>query len=96
MRADRPRDADELVGLAVSVGVSSPLLVRWLSVRDVVNPSAPASIALARERGHRLDVVGGRGLALRAALAHHVQPQRAVRHLHRDVDVERRGRRARP
>ena len=31
--------------LAVSVGVSSPRLVRWFSVRDVVNPSAPCSIA---------------------------------------------------
>ena len=74
---------------AVSVGVSSPLLVRWFSVRDVVNPSAPASIASRAMLRHRVDVVGGRGLAPRAALPHHVQPQRAVRHLHRDVDVER-------
>ena len=29
---------------AVSVGVNSPRLVRWLSVRDVVKPSAPASM----------------------------------------------------
>ena len=74
---------------AVSVGVNSPLLVRWLSVRDVVNPSAPASIASRAMPRHRVDVVGRRGFAARAALAHHVQPQRAVRHLHRDVDVER-------
>ena len=30
---------------AVSVGVNSPRLVRWFIVRDVVKPSAPASIA---------------------------------------------------
>ena len=30
---------------AVKVGVQSPRLVRWLRVRDVVKPMAPASIA---------------------------------------------------
>ena len=30
---------------AVSVGVQSPRLVRWLRVREVVKPSAPASTA---------------------------------------------------
>ena len=30
---------------AVSVGVGWPSLVRWLSVRDVEKPSAPASTA---------------------------------------------------
>jgi hypothetical protein len=32
---------------AVRVGVGSPLLVRWLSVREVVKPSAPAATAWA-------------------------------------------------
>ena len=81
---------------AVSVGVCSPLLVRWLSVREVENPSAPASIALAREPAIASMSSAVAGLAPGAALAHHVQPQRAVRHLHRDVDVERPARRARP
>ena len=74
---------------AVSVGVGSPVLVRWLSVREVVKPSAPASIASRGERGHRGDVVGRGGLAVGAALAHHVEAQRAVGHLSGDVDVER-------
>ena len=74
---------------AVSVGVGSPRLVRWLSVREVVKPSAPASIASAASSRHRRDVVGGRRLAVGAALAHHVQAQRAVRDLGGDVDVER-------
>ena len=35
---------------AVSVGVGSPVLVRWFSVREVVNPSAPAVTASAAMR----------------------------------------------
>jgi hypothetical protein len=35
---------------AVSVGVSSPRLVRWFMVRDVVNPSPPASMPAAASR----------------------------------------------
>ena len=61
---------------AVSVGVGSPRLVRWLSVREVVKPSAPASTASRGEPAHLGDLVGGRRLAVGAALAHHVEPQR--------------------
>ena len=63
--------------------------VRWLSVREVVKPSAPASIA---SRAMRPISAMSSGVAVsrsRAALAHHVQPQRAVRHLGGEVDVVR-------
>ena len=42
---------------AVSVGVGSPRLVRWLSVREVVKPSAPASIASRASSAIARDVV---------------------------------------
>ena len=72
---------------AVRVGVSSPLELRWLRVREVLKPMAPASTACAGQRRHRLDVVGRGHLALGAALPHHVEPQRAVRHVGGEVDV---------
>ena len=50
---------------------------RWLSVRDVVKPSAPGLDALGGERGHRGDVVGGGRLRCAPALAHHVERARA-------------------
>ena len=50
-------DADQLLaGRRVSVGVGSPRLVRWFSVREVVKPSAPASHALGGEPAHLGDL----------------------------------------
>ena len=67
--------------------MSSPLELRWLRVRDVLKPMAPASTASPRQGGHRLDVLGRGHLALRAPLAHHVEAQRAVGHVGGEVDV---------
>ena len=72
---------------AVRVGVSSPLELRWLRVREVLKPMAPGLDGLAGQLRHRLDVVGRGHLALRAALAHHVEPQGAVGHVGGEVDV---------
>jgi hypothetical protein len=44
---------------------------------------------LGHEARHLCDVVGVRGFVRRATLAHHVAPQRAVRHLRADVDRAR-------
>ena len=83
-------DADELFARARSnVGVGSPVLVRWLSVREVVKPERAGLDRRGRDATHRDDLVGGRRIAVRAALAHDVEPHRAVRHLGRDVDVVR-------
>ncbi len=49
----------------------------------------PGLDALPSELGHRGDVVRGGLLVIGAAVAHHVQAQRAVRDLHGDVDVVR-------
>ena len=49
----------------------------------------PRLDALPGEFGHERDVFGCRVLVVRTALAHHVEPQRAVRHLRSDVDVVR-------
>src|SRR3954470_14377574 len=88
---------------AVSVAIGEPSEERWLSVRDVPKPMAPASIArlaiadmalmsasVAGVRGGGCGVVAARGagLAVDAALAHHVDPQRRVGQLAADVDVE--------
>ena len=67
---------------------SSPSMARWSSVREVEKPSAPAAMPSRTIAAMRGDVVGGRGLVPRAALAHHVGAHRAVRHLR--ADVERR------
>ena len=70
----------------------APRAVRWLSLRPVVKPAAPASSASRSERAHRCDVVLGRELAGDRALAHHVHAQRVVGHLASDVDrVRHRG-----
>ncbi len=42
----------------------------------------------ARERGHRLVVFGRGGIAARAALAHHIDPQRRMRKLRADIHIE--------
>ena len=64
----------------VSVGVGSPRLVRWFVVREVVNPSAPAAIAVAGDPPHRVDVVGGGRLAVarRARPSRRAGPRRAA------------------
>ena len=95
--ADGGGDADQLVArAAVSVGVGSPRLVRWLRVRDVVNPRAPAR-----------DAFGGRGGPSRrsrrrspARGRRRARPSRTAaaapwRHLGGDVDVVRPAARAR-
>ncbi len=95
--AEHAADAEELVlggegaghGLAVERALC-PI------VREVEKPSAPACDALLHDRGHLCDVLGGRGLVVRAALAHHVGADRAVGHLGADVDGERALARARP
>jgi hypothetical protein len=43
---------------------------------------------LARQRGHRRIVFMCGGIAPRAALAHHIDPERGVRQLRTDIDVE--------
>ena len=69
---------------AVSVGVNSPLLVRWFSVRDVVNPSAPASmpsrasVAIARCRRRSRPRAARRARPSRAAAARRAAPARAT------------------
>ena len=55
--------------------------------RDDAKPSAPTSIASAASFAHLRQVLGGRRLAVGAALAHHVDPQRRVRQIGRDIDV---------
>ena len=87
--ADRPRDADQLVGVRRErrrVVALARAVVERPRRRE---PERTGFDCLASEPGHRLDVALGRGFASRSSLPHHVQPQRAVRHLNRDVDVER-------
>ncbi len=69
-------------------GTSSPSSVLWFSEREVEKPIAPASMAARTCVGHRGDVVGGGVLVRRAALAHHVDPQRSVREEGGDVERE--------
>ena len=72
-------------------GTSSPDFDRWIGVRDVENPSAPARSPRSTIVGHRLDVGGGRRLVGRAPLAHHVAAHRPVGDLGADVDRVRPG-----
>ena len=77
--------------VAVRLGVWRPSDERCATVRDVVKPSAPASMRLGREPAHRRDLVGGRHLVVvGAAVAHDVAAQRGVRDLRADVDRVRR------
>ncbi len=55
--------------------------------RDDAKPSAPASMASLASCPHLGQVLGGGRLAVGAALAHHVDPQRRVRQVGRHVDV---------
>ena len=75
--------------LAKVPGTRSLFFARCSIVREVVKPSAPALMRIAHQRRHLRDVVGSRGLVVRAALAHHVGAQRAVRHLRADVERAR-------
>ena len=72
---------------AVMVGVSAPSGVRWNSEREVEKPSAPASSPSSHQRRHGRHVRGRRRLAIDAALAHHEDAQRRMRHLGGEVDV---------
>ena len=88
--AERAADAEQLVlGAANVPGTGSPSIARCSSVRDVVKPSAPAAMPSRTIAAMRGDVVGGRRLVLRAALAHDVGAHRAVRHLRADVERAR-------
>ncbi len=87
-RADRLRDPDQLVGLGRERR-------RGLAPAGAVVQSPRRREAeragldrLSRQLRHERYVLGARDFALGAALPHHVQPQRAVRDLDRDVDVE--------
>ena len=73
---------------AFSVGVKSPVEVRWLSVREVEKPSAPARTASPPSAAIALLSSGVDGIAARAALAHHVDAQRRMRQLRADIHVE--------
>ena len=80
---------------AVSVGVHSPVLVRWFLVREVVKPSAPASIA---SRAMRPMATMSAGVASsRSAPRSPITYTRSApwRQLRADVDVVRAGARAR-
>ena len=68
-------------------GTSSPDFERWIGVRDVEKPSAPARSPRSTMLGHRLDVGRRRRLVRRATLTHHVGAHRAVGDLRADVDA---------
>ena len=74
---------------ARSDGVGSPFTVRWLSVREVEKPSAPARIASAVSARICAISSGVASSSLARALAHHVDAQRAVRQLRAEIDVAR-------
>ena len=68
------------------MGVGLPSLVRWLSVRDVEKPMAPASTA-SRASSPIRAISSARRFAVGAAFAHDVDTQRPVGRLHGEVDV---------
>ena len=72
---------------AVMVGVSAPSGVRWNSEREVEKPSAPAASPSSTSAAMAAMSCGRRRLAVDAALAHHEDAQRRVRHLGGEVDV---------
>ena len=74
---------------AVNVGVGSPRLVRWLSVRDVGEAEGAGANPFRGDAAHLRDLVGRRRLAVGTPLAHHEQAERAVAHLRGEVDVVR-------
>ena len=74
---------------ARSEGVGSPFTVRWLSVREVEKPSAPARMASAVSARICGDLFRRGFLELRGALAHDEHAQRAVRQLGAEIHVAR-------
>ena len=68
--------------------MKSPVEVRWLRVREVEKPSAPARTAVSGQHRHGAVILRGGGIAARAALAHHVDAQCGVRQLCADVHIE--------
>ncbi len=88
-RADRARDAEQLAGLR-GERRCEVALARTVVQRAGGREAERAGLdPVTSESGHGLDVVRGGGLAAGSALPHHVKPQRSVRDLHGDVDVER-------
>ena len=85
----RRTDAEQFLHLGIAAG-------HHLAGRRLVRVGARGGEAertglqrLARHAAHRVDVVGGGLLAVDRALAHHVDAQRMVRHLRRDIDRAR-------
>ena len=72
---------------ALKLGMGWPLSLLCSVSRDDAKPSAPTSNGLGGELAHQGQVLGGGGLAVDAALAHHVHAQRRVRQEGGDVDV---------
>ena len=73
-------------------GVMRPSEALWFCEREVLKPTAPASIASAATRPMRaISSCSGLLGMIDAALPHREHPQRRVRHLSRDVDRVRCG-----
>jgi hypothetical protein len=85
---ERAGDAAELGRVASAAGVSLPSEVRWLSLRPVLKPAAPASSASRTSARIAAMSSAPRGLT-EGALAHHRHPHRVVRHLHQEVEAVR-------
>ena len=86
-RAECLGDADQLVGLG---GERRRQLAPAAAVVERARcgeAEGAGAHGVARQIGHRRDVVGCRRLTCRAALAHHVQAERAVGDLGAEVDV---------
>ena len=66
-------------------GTGSPSIARCMIVRDVENPSAPASMPSRTMAAMPAMSSGGRGLVAGAALAHDVAAHCAMRHLATDI-----------
>ena len=91
-RAWRGRVAISSGSRAERLGIGRPSFARCLVVREVVKPSAPAAQRLLEQGAHAraISAVGRHLVVVGAALAHHVEAQRRVRHLRADVDRVRR------
>ena len=67
-------------------GTASPVIDRWKIVREVEKPDRAGGHRLGDQPTHLGDVVGGGVLVVHAALAHHLEAQRAVGELGGDVE----------
>jgi len=56
-------------------------------VRDVEKPRRPGAQPFGSQLRHALAILLGGGLAIGAALAHHIDAQGGMRHLGRHVDI---------